>query len=99
MQEEKNMRYLIVIGKEPGSQNYSSYSPDVPGCIAVGDTFEECRRSMREALEFHLEGTLKDGDPIPLSHTSPNDPEIPHGPNYTPIYIDTTIPRPPKPLL
>src|SRR5436853_6274621 len=61
--KEKTMRYLIVIGKEPGSQNYSAHSPDVPGCIAVGDTFEECKMSMREALEFHLEGMLKDGDP------------------------------------
>ncbi len=87
------MRYLIVIGKEPSSQNYSSYSPDVPGCIAVGDTFEECKMSMQEALEFHLEGTLKDGDPIPVPHTSLDDPEIPHGPNYTPIYMDIRIPN------
>ena len=53
------MRYLIVIGKEPSSQNYSAFSPDVLGCIAVGDTFEECKMSMREALEFHLEGMLR----------------------------------------
>ena len=87
------MRYLIVIGKEPDSQNYSAFSPDVLGCIAVGDTFEECKMSMREALEFHLEGMLKDGDPIPVPHTSSDDPDIPHGPNYIPVYMDIPIPN------
>lgn len=85
------MRYLVIIAK--GKRNYSACSPDVLGCAAVGDTFEECKMSMQEALEFHLEGTLKDGDPIPMPHTSPDDPEIPHGPNYTPIYMDIRIPN------
>jgi predicted RNase H-like HicB family nuclease len=83
------MRYLIVIGKEPGSQNYSSYAPDVLGCIAVGDTFEECKMSMQEALEFHLEGD----ESLPVPHASPDDPEIVNNPNLTPIYIDITIPH------
>ena len=83
------MRYLIVIGKEPGSQNYSAHSPDVPGCIAVGDTFEECKMNMQEALAFHLEGD----ESLPVPHTSPDDLDIPQGPNYTPVYIDITIPH------
>ncbi len=85
------MRYLVIIAK--GKRNYSACSPDVLGCAAVGDTFEQCKMSMQEALEFHLEGTLKDGDPIPVPHTSPDDPDIPHGPNYTSIYMDIRIPN------
>ena len=46
--------YLIIIEKQ--KNNYSAYSPDVPGCIATGKTQKEARKHMQEALEFHLEG-------------------------------------------
>ncbi len=57
------MRYIIII--EKAGNNYSAYCPDLPGCIAVGDTIEETKRSMREAIAFHIRGMLADGDPIP----------------------------------
>ena len=57
------MRYAIVI--ERAGHNYGAYVPDLPGCVAVGDTFEETRREIREAIEFHLEGMRADGSPIP----------------------------------
>jgi len=57
------MRYAIVI--EQGEGNYSAYVPDLPGCVAVGQTLEETRREMREAIEFHLEGLRADGVSIP----------------------------------
>ena len=83
------MRYLVIIAK--GKKNYSAYSPDVLGCIAVGDTFEECKKSMQSALEAHIAWMISDNDPIPVPHTSPDDSDTPHGPNYTPIYIDIDI--------
>ena len=55
--------YLIVIGKT--DTGYSAHCPDVPGCAAVGDTVEAVAADMREALEFHFEGMLEDGDAIP----------------------------------
>ena len=58
-----DMRYAIVI--ERAGHNYGAYVPDLPGCVAVGDTFEETRREIREAIEFHLEGMRADGSPIP----------------------------------
>jgi len=58
------MRYAIVIEKVPNS-NYGAYAPDVPGCVATGDSVEEVTRLMKEGLEFHLEGTREDGLPIP----------------------------------
>jgi predicted RNase H-like HicB family nuclease len=57
------MRYAIVI--EKGEGNYSAYVPDLPGCVAVGDTVEETEREIQEAIEFHLEGMRADGLPIP----------------------------------
>lgn len=57
------MRYAIVI--EKSENNYGAWAPDLPGCVAVGDTVEEVERLMREAIQFHLEGMREDGDPIP----------------------------------
>lgn len=55
--------YLIVIGKTP--TGYSAHCPDVLGCATVGKTVDEVVANMKEALEFHFEGTVDDGDPIP----------------------------------
>lgn len=58
------MRYAIVIEKAEG--NYSAYVPDLPGCVATGDTVAAVGASMREAIAFHLRGMREDGLPIPL---------------------------------
>ena len=57
------MRYAIVI--EEGDNNYSAYVPDLPGCVSTGDTLEEVKAEIAEAIAFHLEGLRKDGLPIP----------------------------------
>lgn len=57
------MKYLIVI--EKAEKNYSAYIPDIPGCVATGDTPEEVKNRIKEALEFHLEGLNDDGLPTP----------------------------------
>lgn len=57
------MRYAIVIEKV--QNNYSAYVPDLPGCVATGATVEEAEAQIREAIEFHLDGLLEDGAPIP----------------------------------
>jgi predicted RNase H-like HicB family nuclease len=63
------VRYAIVIEREPGSKNYSAYVPDLPGCVATGDTVDEVKRLMQEGIEFHLEGLREDGQTIPLPTT------------------------------
>ena len=56
-------RYMAVI--ERGEASWGAYAPDLPGCIAVGETREEVLRLIREAMEFHLEGLRREGAPAP----------------------------------
>jgi predicted RNase H-like HicB family nuclease len=62
------MRYAIVIEKAEG--NYGAFVPDLPGCVAAGDTVEETRSQIQEAIAFHLEGMKADGFQIPEPTTS-----------------------------
>ncbi|HEX2224938.1 MAG TPA: type II toxin-antitoxin system HicB family antitoxin [Thermoanaerobaculia bacterium] len=57
--------FEIVIEKEPEDEGYFAYSPTLPGCFSNGRTVEETKRSMREAVQQHLESLLAHGDPIP----------------------------------
>lgn len=57
------MRYAVII--ERGEQNYGAYLPDLPGCVAVGDTVEEVERLIKEAVELHIQGMREDGLPVP----------------------------------
>ncbi|HWS27352.1 MAG TPA: type II toxin-antitoxin system HicB family antitoxin [Xanthomonadales bacterium] len=57
------MRYAIVIEKAEG--NYSAYVPDLPGCVATGESVADVQQQIREAIAFHLEGMREDGVPEP----------------------------------
>ena len=57
------MKYAVVFEKGPTS--YGAYVPDLPGCVAVGDTLDEVERLIQEAIQFHIEGMREDGDSIP----------------------------------
>ena len=59
-------RFLVVI--EQGEENYSAYSPDLPGCVATGQTLGEAEQQMVEAIQLHIQGLRQDGLPIPTSH-------------------------------
>ncbi len=60
-------KYLIVV--EETDSGFSSYSPDLPGCVATGATREEVERSMQEAIRLHLDGMRQDGESIPEPHS------------------------------
>ena len=64
----KARRYSVII--EQAGVGYSAYSPDVDGCVAVGDTQEEARRNFQEALAEHFEAMREIGEPIPEPQTS-----------------------------
>ena len=56
--------YIAIIHKDPKSDFGVSF-PDFPGCITTGKTLEEARILAQEALEFHIEGMVEDGEKIP----------------------------------
>ena len=57
------MRYAVVI--EKAESNYSAYVPDLPGCVATGETVEDVEAQIREAIRFHIDGLKADGLAIP----------------------------------
>ena len=62
------MRYAVIV--EEGESSFGAYLPDIPGCVAVGDTKEEVMQLIQEAIEFHIEGLCADGQPIPQPSSS-----------------------------
>ena len=62
------MQYLVVI--EQGPTSYGAYVPDLPGCVAAGETREEVAALIHEAIEFHIVGLKAEGQPIPQPHSS-----------------------------
>jgi len=57
------MRYMVVV--ERGETSWGAHVPDLPGCVAVGETREEALRLIRLAIEFHIDGLRRDGLPVP----------------------------------
>lgn len=57
-------QYLILIEGGPPT-NYSAWSPDLPGCVATGDSIEGTERQMREAIALHVGGLTEDGADVP----------------------------------
>ena len=57
------MEYVVIY--EKGDSSYGAYVPDLPGCIAVGETLEETQTLIQEVIEFHIEGLQEDGDDVP----------------------------------
>jgi predicted RNase H-like HicB family nuclease len=60
-------KFLIVV--EETSTGYSAYSPDLPGCVATGETKDAVEKTMHDAIETHLEGLKEDGEPVPAPHS------------------------------
>jgi predicted RNase H-like HicB family nuclease len=72
-------RFLVIL--EKGEKNYGAYSPDLPGCVATGNTLDEVKANMHEAIKMHLQGMIEDHEPIPASQTTAD-------------YMDIAIPDP-----
>ena len=62
------MQYVIVI--EKSDRNYAAYVPDLPGCVAVGESRPEVLDLIQEAVELHLAQMRRDGQPIPKATTT-----------------------------
>jgi predicted RNase H-like HicB family nuclease len=61
------IEYTVIY--ERGDTNWSAYVPDLPGCVACGDTLQETEELIKEAIELYLEVLKEDGKPIPKSST------------------------------
>ena len=57
------MKYMVVI--EKGESGYGAHVPDLPGCIAAAETREEVMELIKDAIEFHIEGLIEAGEPVP----------------------------------
>jgi len=57
------MQFTVIV--EEGLTSWGAYVPDMPGCVAAGETREEVLQLIREAIEFHLEGLKEQGEPVP----------------------------------
>ena len=57
------MKYMVVI--EKGETGYGAHVPDLPGCIAAAETREEVLELIKGVIEFHIEGLIEAGEPVP----------------------------------
>jgi predicted RNase H-like HicB family nuclease len=57
------MEYLVVI--EKGEKSYGAYVPDLPGCVAVGETRREVLKLIREGIQLHVGAMREAGETIP----------------------------------
>lgn len=65
------LQYAAVFEEAP--DGYGIFVPDVPGCISGGDTMEEARAMIAEALAFHIESLVEGGDPVPPTTLNPKE--------------------------
>jgi predicted RNase H-like HicB family nuclease len=63
------MYYPVAIEEGDETHSYGVVVPDLPGCFSAGESFEEAMESVKEAIAFHLEGLVEDGESIPLAST------------------------------
>ena len=61
------MEYVVIL--EEGETSFGAYVPDLPGCVAVGETRDEAMELIREAIEFHVESLRENGEPVPPPHS------------------------------
>ena len=61
------MEYVVIL--EQGPTSYAAYVPDLPGCVAVGETHEEAMQLIREAIETHIESLRENGELVPEPHS------------------------------
>jgi len=57
------MEYLVVV--EKGRTGYGAHVPDLPGCVAVGESRREVLKLIREAIELHIEALRASGQGVP----------------------------------
>ena len=65
----ESRRYLIVV-EQAADGSFSAYVPDLPGCVSCGDTIDEVRESIGQAIALHIEGLREEGLEVPQPHST-----------------------------
>jgi predicted RNase H-like HicB family nuclease len=61
------MEYVVIV--EQGDTSFGAWVPDLPGCVAVGETRDEAIDLIREAIEMHIDSLRENGEPVPPPHS------------------------------
>ena len=61
------MEYLVIV--EKGDSSFGAYVPDLPGCVAIGETKDEAMHLIREAIELHIESLRENVEHVPEPHS------------------------------
>jgi predicted RNase H-like HicB family nuclease len=69
------VRYSVVFEQSPN--NWAAYVPDLPGCVAAGDTREETEALIREAVALHIESLIAHDEPVPAPGVWTSTVEVP----------------------
>lgn len=63
------MDYVIII-ETADDGSYSAHVPDLPGCVSCGESADEVRQLIEEAVELHIESLRRHGEPVPRPTTT-----------------------------
>lgn len=66
---QKVLKYDVVFEEQPEG-GYTAIVPSLPGCVSEGDTFEETKTNIADAIELYLEDMEADGEDIPVNNGS-----------------------------
>jgi predicted RNase H-like HicB family nuclease len=58
------LKYPVVI-EQAKDGSHSAYLPDLPGCVACGDTVAETRALIAKAISLHCQSLRAHGEPVP----------------------------------
>ncbi|MBA2429340.1 MAG: type II toxin-antitoxin system HicB family antitoxin [Thermoleophilaceae bacterium] len=67
--------YTVII--EQGDTSWGAWVPDLPGCVAVGESREEVEQLIREAIDEHVESLRESGEPVPEPASAATAVEVP----------------------
>lgn len=65
---------MVVL--EQGPNSYGAYVPDLPGCVAVGESEKEMLLLIQESIKSHIERLREEGLPVPFPHSSSHSVEV-----------------------
>lgn len=63
--KQKILKYDVIF-EEQSVGGYTVTVPSLPGCISEGDTFEEAKENIADAIKLYVEDLSADGEEIPV---------------------------------